>query len=60
MTTETATTRLATGIKLDHEEYMPESWNRSFSLQFEPVDKRDRMVDYDEMIPEGNGSDSGW
>ena len=45
----------ATGIKLDHEEYMPESWNRSFSLQFEPVDKRDRMVDYDEMIPEGNG-----
>lgn len=45
----------ATGIKLDHEEYMPESWNRSFSLQFEPVDKRDKMVDYDEMIPEENG-----
>lgn len=45
----------ATGIKLDNEEYMPASWNRSFTLQFEPVDARDKSVDFDEMISAENG-----
>lgn len=45
----------ATGIKLDSKEYMPDSWNRSFTLQFEPVDKRDKTVDFDEMISEQKG-----
>lgn len=45
----------ATGIKLDNKEYMPASWNRSFTLQFEPVDKRDKSVDFDEMLTGGNG-----
>lgn len=45
----------ATGIKLNHEEYMSDSWNRSFTLQFEPVDARDKSVDFDEMISAENG-----
>lgn len=45
----------ATGIKLDNEEYMPASWNRSFTLQFESVDARDKSVDFDEMTSAENG-----
>lgn len=45
----------ATGIELDKEEYMPESWNRSFTLQFEPVDAKDKSVDFDELLPDGEG-----
>ncbi|WP_455672108.1 redoxin domain-containing protein [Phocaeicola sp.] len=45
----------ATGIKLDKEVYMPESWNRSFTLQFEPVDAKDKSVDFDELLPDGEG-----
>ena len=45
----------ATGIELDKQETMPESWNRSFSLQFEPVDPKDKLVDFDEALAEGNG-----
>lgn len=45
----------ATGIKPDNKEYMPASWNRSFTLQFEPVDKRDKSVDFDEMLTGNNG-----
>lgn len=45
----------ATGITLDKKEFMPASWNRPFTLQFEPVDPRDKYVDFDEMIPGENG-----
>ena len=45
----------ATGIKLDNKEYMPVSCNRSFTLQFEPIDKRDKSVDFDEMLTGDNG-----
>lgn len=45
----------ATGIKLNNKEYMPSSWNRSFTLQFEPIDKRDKSVDFDEMLTGANG-----
>ena len=45
----------ATGIELDKQETMPESWNRSFSLQFEAVDPKDKLVDFDEALAEGNG-----
>lgn len=45
----------AIGIKLDNKEYMPASWNRSFTLQFEPVDKRDKSVDFDEMLTGNDG-----
>lgn len=45
----------ATGIELDKQEVMPESWNRQFTLQFEPVDSKDKVVDFDESLPEGNG-----
>lgn len=45
----------ATGIQLDKEEYMPASWCRSFTLQFEPIDTRDKSVDFDEMLSKGNG-----
>ena len=45
----------ATGIELDKQEMMPESWNRSFSLQFEAVDPKDKLVDFDEALAEGNG-----
>ncbi|WP_294477327.1 TlpA disulfide reductase family protein [uncultured Bacteroides sp.] len=44
----------ATGISLDKKEFMPASWNRSFTLQFEPVDARDKLVDFDEMLSNGN------
>lgn len=40
----------ATGITLDKKEFMPVSWNRSFTLQFEPVDTRDKLVDFDNML----------
>lgn len=45
----------ATGINLDNKEYMPISWNRSFTLQFESIDKRDESVDFDEMLTGNNG-----
>lgn len=45
----------ATGINLDDKEYMPISWNRSFTLQFESIDKRDESVDFDEMLTGNNG-----
>lgn len=45
----------ATGIQLDNKEVMPASWNRSFTLQFQPVDKRDKSVDFDEMLSGGDG-----
>lgn len=44
----------ATGITLDKKEYMPATWNRSFTLQFQPVDSLDKQVDFDEMLSNGN------
>ena len=45
----------AIGIELDKKETMPTSWNRTFSLQFEPVDPKDKLVDFDEALPEEDG-----
>ena len=45
----------ATGIELDKEVYMPETWTKDFTLQFEPVDKKDKSVDFDELLDDGSG-----
>ena len=45
----------ATGLELDKQETMDESWRRSFSLQFEPVDPKDKAVDYLESLTEEDG-----
>lgn len=45
----------ATGIELDKQVTMDESWTRSFSLQFEPVDPKDKSVDYFESLTGENG-----
>lgn len=45
----------ADGIELDKEVTMNESFHQSFSLQFEPVDPKDKAVDFIEPLPEGDG-----
>ena len=45
----------ATGIELDKNEVIKQSWNRQFSLQFEPVDPKDKVVDFYETLSEGDG-----
>ena len=42
----------ATGIELDKNEVIKQSWNRQFSLQFEPVDPKDKVVDFYETLSE--------
>ena len=45
----------ASGIELDKEVYMPETWTQDFALQFEPVNKEDKSVDFDELLTDGSG-----
>lgn len=42
-----------TGIQTDRKEYMPDTYTRSFSMQFEPVDPKDEYVDFYET-PDNN------
>jgi Peroxiredoxin len=41
------------GFELDKEVYMPESGNISFKLQFEPIDKKERSLEFIEGDEEG-------
>lgn len=45
----------ASGIELDKQIYMPETWTKAFVLQFEPIDVRDELVDFDETPAKADG-----